>query len=170
MRILARIFALVVLGGGLALSTSGGFALWEARTGFNQVFAAIIIAAGTILFVGGCLMFILVGLRAALEKAIIHQSAALQAQLASNRTLPAAQTVASATAEAVAAGPSENVAPEPVVEHYFYGDPEGHERGPLDLAAIRALVKVETIDDETPIYKSGSRIWGTIADFPELAR
>jgi len=177
MRILSRIFALAVLGGGLAVAALGAFALQDAKTGDNQVFAAIMIAIGAVLFIGGCLMFLIFGLGASLERMIhnqrrmvLQQSASLQAQLAAAVPTPRESSLTAATFTSESEEDSTEVeSPEPVTERYFYGDPEGHERGPLDLAAIRALVQVETIDDDTPIYKTPSRVWGTIADFPELA-
>jgi hypothetical protein len=153
--------ALVVLGS--TALVAGGFSLFGSDGKFTQTPPVVFVLAGiTILFNAWILYSVLDAIRRLQE----DLSSQIRTVLAA--TSAPAQPVAFPALQSLSADQDLEQRPQ-WVSQYFYGDSAGNEVGPIDDAAMRHLVASGSIMSDTPVYRRGTGVWATLADFPELA-
>lgn len=170
---LTRLTAFALILAGLALCGWAGMLFFQAKEGLPQVVALNIALGGFVLTCSGLILETIVRLiqrlRKELQREIFGIAADVQQTLTTKPTLFAVQQ-----RKPTAPAPAPVVQPEGVHEtpqraRYFYGDAEMNEHGPFSFEEIRELARTEQISSTTPVYRSGTGKWATLADFPDLA-
>jgi GYF domain 2 len=166
---LTRLFALIMVIGGLVLGVFGVFMFLGYQSIFQEALhyrfvvpkahAGVICLGALILLVSGLILDSLV--------AEIRKSEQRLSEQISNLSL----TTSVEAAKQAMPEPSVAIASHAVQQsvEYFYGDGLGNRTGPLDYVTMRRLVQLKKIGPETPVFSSDSANWLTLADFPELA-
>jgi hypothetical protein len=155
---LTRLFAFFMVLGGLVLGAFGTYVFIGPKVEFPKTFAGLICLGSLILIVSGLMLDSLFLAIRKIEQRISEQT--------SN---PSLTPLVEAAVPAMAEAPVES-APRTArasVE-YFYGDGLGNKTGPVDYVTMRRLVQLDKIGPETPVVRSDSANWLTLADFPEL--
>jgi GYF domain 2 len=155
---LTRLFAFLMVLGGWVLGAFGTYVFIGPKTDFPKTIAGIICLGSLILIVGGLMLD-------SLYLTIRETEQRLSEQISNLSLTPPVEASKSAMAD-----PRVGAAPLPAQAsvEYFYGDGLGNKTGPVDYVTMRRLVKLNKIGPETPVVRSDSANWLTLADFPEL--
>jgi GYF domain 2 len=155
---LTRLFAFFMVLGGMALGAFGTFVFIGPKTAFPETLAGIICLGSLILIVGGLTL-------ESLFLAIRQTEQRLSEQISELSPTPPVEAEESAISEPCL-GTASRLSHASV--EYFYGDGLGNKTGPVDYITMRRLVRLNKIGPETPVVRSDSANWLTLADFPEL--
>jgi hypothetical protein len=164
---LTRLFAFCLVLAGVALGAFGLFLFVTSTTVFREILAAVFCVGGLIVLVNGLMWDSLFATIRKVEQRVVEQSGNVSLTVRAE----AAKLVANSVRARVDAAPPAAITPraaEPQIE-YFYADTQGNENGPHNRTTMRRLAQLQQIIPETPVYRSDSSSWLTLADFPELA-